>query len=145
MNLTNQQIFDKAVTALLKQNQRSGDPGSYAGCQYRGPNGLKCAVGHLIDDACYQPLMEGRSIPSPKALAAHQDTSVRKSLDALMAALACSNIDHASSWELLSDLQNTHDTNPIPDWAESFRAIAAKFSLSPEAITTWEAKQKEGA
>ena len=46
--LTNQEIFDKALFGIRGQGyQRSV---SDFGCAYRGHNGLKCAVGHCIDD-----------------------------------------------------------------------------------------------
>ena len=46
--LTNQEIFDKALFGIRAQNyQRSVYDYS---CRYRGENGTKCAVGHCIDD-----------------------------------------------------------------------------------------------
>jgi hypothetical protein len=45
--MTPQEIFDKAYTGVMKQGLKSSGP---RGCMYRGPNGLKCGVGHLVDD-----------------------------------------------------------------------------------------------
>jgi hypothetical protein len=43
-----QAAFDTATAAIIKQGKRSV---SYGGtCQYRGPDGMKCAVGHLMTD-----------------------------------------------------------------------------------------------
>lgn len=54
--MNNQEAFDKAVSGVLKQASKSFDFDH--GCRYRGPNGLKCAVGHLIPDEIYKPEME---------------------------------------------------------------------------------------
>lgn len=47
--MTPQEIFNTAYTGIIAQGRQSlnkkGD------CRYRGPDGLKCAIGHLIDDA----------------------------------------------------------------------------------------------
>ena len=45
--MTPQEMFNKAYLGILDQGKQSRD-GNF--CKYRGPNGLKCAVGHLIDD-----------------------------------------------------------------------------------------------
>lgn len=47
--MTPQEIFNKAVAGLASQKfQRSvSDNGR---CLYRGPNGLKCAIGHVVTD-----------------------------------------------------------------------------------------------
>jgi hypothetical protein len=44
-----QAAFDKATAAVIAQGKRSiADDGD--SCLYRGPNGTKCAVGHLMSD-----------------------------------------------------------------------------------------------
>lgn len=47
MTRTNQEIFDTCLTHLRAQGRRSIDPIS-GFCVYRGPDGLKCAIGALI-------------------------------------------------------------------------------------------------
>ncbi len=68
--MTLQEIFDKAYLGLASQNFKRSRidssevfPGDtvFAGCRYRGPDGLKCAVGHLISDECYLASFEGRN------------------------------------------------------------------------------------
>lgn len=44
-----QEIFNQAYVAVMHQGCKSLNYNR--GCQYRGPDGLKCAIGHLIDDA----------------------------------------------------------------------------------------------
>jgi hypothetical protein len=58
--MTAQEIFDKVINHLLQQGgpalnyNYDDDPV----CRYRSNNGLKCAVGCLIPDDQYDPLME---------------------------------------------------------------------------------------
>ena len=60
IKLTQQEMFDKSYLGLASQNflqsHRDG------GCLYRGPNGRKCAIGHLIPDDKYKQKMEGDNI-----------------------------------------------------------------------------------
>jgi hypothetical protein len=55
--MTKQEIFDKVATHLLAQGKPSFT--RFGGCQYRGPNGAKCAAGVLIPDDLYDPGYEG--------------------------------------------------------------------------------------
>lgn len=48
--LTLQQIFDKALFGVRAQGRPSAVDGV---CKYRGPDGTKCGVGHLIPDNVY--------------------------------------------------------------------------------------------
>lgn len=57
--MNRQQIFDTVVSKLLIQGQNSVDE---VVCRYRGPEGRKCAIGHLIPDELYNPDFETRSI-----------------------------------------------------------------------------------
>lgn len=55
-----QQVFDKAYLGLKAQGfERSHEN---ATCLYRGPDGKKCAIGHVIPDEHYRPEMEGCSV-----------------------------------------------------------------------------------
>jgi hypothetical protein len=51
-----QELFEKAINGLLQQGTVSYIQGT--GCMYRGLNGTKCAVGHLIPDELYDPEIE---------------------------------------------------------------------------------------
>ena len=61
--MTPQEVFDTVVAALVKQGRKSlaenGDPSISKDCRYRGDDGLKCAIGHLIPDDEYAEWMEG--------------------------------------------------------------------------------------
>jgi hypothetical protein len=57
---TAQEVFDYVCRKVIEQGAPSvrfeaNDEGA---CLYRGPNGTKCAVGFLIDDADYVPEFE---------------------------------------------------------------------------------------
>jgi hypothetical protein len=56
--VTPQEIFDTVARHLFTQGTQAFDA-DVARCQYRGPNGTKCAVGCLIPDEAYDPEMEG--------------------------------------------------------------------------------------
>ena len=66
--MNKQEMFTKVWRGLQAQgwqksegpNERNRDNG--VGCLYRGPNGMKCAAGHLIPDEMYYPEMEGEHI-----------------------------------------------------------------------------------
>jgi hypothetical protein len=61
--MNEQEAFDRSVGGVLKQGGPSAvykiDGGTRAVCLYRGPNGRRCAAGHLIDDADYREEFEG--------------------------------------------------------------------------------------
>lgn len=53
--MTNQEAFDIVYKKALKQMKRSHEAGD---CLYRGPNGLQCFAGFLIEDHEYKPEFE---------------------------------------------------------------------------------------
>lgn len=57
-----QEIFDTVATHLFKQGRRATNWEMPHMCSYRGAGGSKCAVGVLIPDDVYDPMMEGRTI-----------------------------------------------------------------------------------
>lgn len=110
--MTNQEIFDIVARHLLKQGAKSEDTET---CLYRGPNGLKCAVGVLIPDAYYLPAMEGRGV----------DTF----MDRFHEAGKASGITH-ESLPLLRKLQACHDEVSVPYWPVHLSEIADLFGLT---------------
>jgi hypothetical protein len=62
--MTPQEIYDTVAKHLFAQGKRSGSKRADGGfqCKYRGPDGTKCAVGVLMPDEFYDPVMEGSSI-----------------------------------------------------------------------------------
>lgn len=56
--MNRQEVFDRAVSGLRSQGfEKSMDEGT---CSYRANDGKKCAIGWLVDDANYDPTLEGR-------------------------------------------------------------------------------------
>ena len=55
MKYTRQTAFDAVKKHLLTQMEKSKSSDS---CLYRGPGGLKCAIGALIPDDVYKPEMD---------------------------------------------------------------------------------------
>lgn len=65
--MNKQQIFDAAWRGLKAQGfVRSIRPGatSPGSCLYRGPGGLRCALGHVIPDGLYEESFEGKGAPA---------------------------------------------------------------------------------
>lgn len=52
-----QELFNKGYLGVLAQGGPSVNEQGV--CRYRGVNGTKCAVGHMIPDGVYYPGMEG--------------------------------------------------------------------------------------
>lgn len=114
-------LFDKVVDHLLKQNAKSEtSPGGF--CKYRGPNGLKCAVGFLISDDAYSTKLENNS---PVAV------NVKE-------ALAKSGIDTSEdTLAMLCGLQRIHDRYEVSEWANEvlkFRKNLANCNLENRPI-----------
>jgi hypothetical protein len=125
-----QAAFDKVADGLLRQGRRSMLKGSKTTCAYRGPDGERCGIGHIIPDHEYDPKMEkldifellngGWKIPSLRGL----------------------------SDGFLADLQGAHDIGLVPrsakpmdmaeafeQWAESMRDTARNHGLKDDAVS----------
>ena len=110
-----QELFDFVVAAIVKQGRPS--VGDNDRCLYRGPDGLKCAYGHVHPDSMYSENMEDCSIGEllklniiPKSLAPHL--------------------------ELLDDMQFNHDRDVfdegfVGEFLICSRRTAMKFNLKP--------------
>jgi hypothetical protein len=120
--MTNQEAFNRAVTWLLAQGKKSiRSSGTINVCLYRGPDGLRCAVGTLIPDAEYHPAMEGKRAAVVCGLAANQE-----SLPPFLVAPSLVGLNAA----LLTSLQLIHDGLPVVRWPEALRACGKRFDLS---------------
>lgn len=108
--MNDQEAFTKMRDHLLEQKVRSGTRASRSTytCLYRGPNGLKCAVGCLIPDSEYLDKFEGKSASDLVEL----ELPSLKDLDK----------------DLLDRVQIMHDRCDS-DWEEELRAIAKEFGL----------------
>ena len=126
--LTNQEIFDKALFGIRAQNYApSGTSGS---CQYRGQNGTKCAIGHCIDDktAYKWDNSRGTSIGS----VSYSDPVSFKKYFA------------ESDLEFLGGLQVIHDTVTGKTGGHAFENDMYKFAKKHDLHYTTVEEQKKG-
>lgn len=125
--LTAQQIFDTVLTRLREQGQPSIkiNGTDIPSCLYRGPNGLKCAVGWLIPDNAYHSKFE---------IGVGGDSGVvtLSEGDDFAAALSAGGVDVHEHLDLLSGLQMVHD-----DWKgrdgvfeAGMKQVAQSFNLT---------------
>ena len=113
-----QTIFDRVAAHLLAQGRPSLSATRLGVCAYRGENGLRCAVGCLIDDAHYSEALEGYSVELGDVLRA-----VKSSLGLGLQPLAPRTAD------LLGDLQLLHDRTPPEKWREGLKELARQYDL----------------
>jgi hypothetical protein len=120
--LTPQAAFNRVAKHLLRQNEKSiaGDE-----CLYRGPRGLRCAVGALIPRRIKVPecgvwtLLQGGILGKKSdAVVAHfgGDEAVEELLP------------------LLEALQVVHDALAVEEWREALAGVADDFNLSPAVL-----------
>lgn len=117
--MTPQEVFDTVVAALVKQGRKSlaenGDPSISKDCRYRGDDGLKCAIGHLIPDDEYAEWMEGMGTTT--LLLELESRDMRGlSIYAL--------IDEHN--DMLGNLQECHDTSDDEDFVAEFLDAARR-------------------
>ena len=116
--LTNQEIFDKVLTHLVKQGRPARNED---GCVYRTvtPKGevLKCAVGCLIPDEAYDKKIEGKRVYA----LLREHTAV--TLSAMLS---------MQSQGLLESLQEAHDSwkGETDELLRDMKLIARNFKLT---------------
>jgi hypothetical protein len=112
----NETLFKISADHLLKQNERSADVGSTdkTVCFYRGRNGLKCAIGVLVNDENYSPELEGYGI------------AFGGIIDPICATHGIDNREDIDL-RMLFSLQNIHDNYEPREWRELLLAAAARF------------------
>ena len=62
-HMTNQELLNKIYNALVLQDAPSISAGGE--CQYRGPDGKKCAAGFVLPDEYYSGDFEGLGVGEP--------------------------------------------------------------------------------
>ena len=117
--MNNQEAFTIVRRALLKQNAQSRKSDGH--CAYRGNDGLKCAVGHLIPDTCYREEYDKRCIsdddPAWPLAEILEDGGI---------------LGFEGDLELLTELQDIHDTNSPDEWPRQFEIVAEDWGLKLE-------------
>ena len=116
--MTDQEVFDTVVTALRRQGcksvKRVASPRAdqcTPVCRYRGENGTKCAVGHLIPDELYDRRMEGLCWTS-------------------IVLMSPELYNMQLSNRLVCRLQEVHDCAPVRNWESCWREVAHKYGLT---------------
>ena len=131
--MTNQQAFDTVLRHLRLQRVRSfhrvtpgddGPPDDYDACAYRGPEGRMCAVGCLLPDEEYHPMMDQDSVAVDDMMRGGNSHFQPKSLADL-------------SPKLLFDLQQAHDRlmprelgGSLDNWEDEMRRAAGMHGLT---------------
>ena len=112
-----QEVFDTVARHLLTQKRRSyvNNEGAEL-CCYRGPRGLKCAVGALIPDELYSKDLEGLAVGSGPV------------------AIVCKQLGIVRHLNLLADLQDLHDDVPTDRWYDRLLGLATRHRLSKKVL-----------
>lgn len=110
--MNKQEIFTKVKNHLLTQMEKSWNK-VVAGCAYRAPNGLMCAVGCLIPDELYTPKMETRIYDQEFI---EKFPEVGKLFD-------------KGTLGFLGELQRIHDYYYAKDWKNQLQKFAIKENL----------------
>lgn len=118
-----QTAFDTATAGIIAQGKRSSngtEPG--ATCLYRGPEGLKCAVGQLLSDE----QIEKHGVPNSAGVHALSRELIEEILP---------DIEYYRAVDFLSDLQTAHDEARGNDFIASFteraNQVADAYGLVP--------------
>ena len=115
-----QRVFDAVARHLLEQRAKAVD--DLGQCRYRAPDGRRCAIGSLVLDAAYSPLMEGRG-------AGHQIVvSVLEASGYVVRGPA--GVEEG----FLRDLQHIHDNESVERWLSLLRDFAALYYLSATSL-----------
>ena len=132
--MNRQEIFDKAYLAILKQGRPSTGVrnNSFQSCLYRGEQGVKCVIGHLIPDDLYQPEIEGRMLYVLLQLPEMDDagyTAFRAIFNKIFPDASREDIEFLHSLQLAHD-QAALSLLPVENFLERFKARAKQFALA---------------
>ncbi len=114
MPTTKQSIFNRAAKHLLNQMEKSISPASSM-CMYRGPRGLKCAIGVLIPDCDYDSKME-RGLDHLVDIADDYGLKIPKYFKRFRSFLA--------------EIQLIHDRNEPNQWRKALEKFAEAHNLT---------------
>lgn len=111
--MTKVEIVEFVKEKLLNQYECSFNENE---CAYRGENGLKCAIGHLIPDDLYLPQFEGTGIHSISPIknsptGEKLKTAIEKTIGRTL---------NADDLMVLATLQKIHDDYDVDNWEEAF-------------------------
>lgn len=139
---TIQELFNAAVAGLASQGFKRSMSSAELGatCRFRGKDGMKCAVGHLISDEDYATFKErddaGAYVEYEPSVA-----SIRTFVAAKAIGAECDDFNALAS-TFLRDLQSAHDGASLGVGSDepslmrdNLRRVAAQYELTlPEAL-----------
>ncbi len=111
------ELFDKVKKHLLEQMKRSevvaGTESLITGSRYHHPDGLKCSIGCLIDEANYSPHIETMPVWRTDVIDAIQRSQNRTLGEMTL--------------EMLRKLQHLHDRYAPEAWEKKLNAVEHEF------------------
>lgn len=131
MTLSRQEVFNRALYGVRAQDyKQSINENGY--CAYRGNDGLKCGIGHCVDDDLAY-LMDKGNAAGVTAI----EFLLREDEEDFAGAPALRQIFHVEDAAFLSDVQSAHDgigQNPSPETPQeafegAMEAIAERYNL----------------
>jgi hypothetical protein len=141
--MTDQEIFDKVALHLLsyaKQGFKSVDD---RGCLYRNGEGLSCAVGCLIPDDLYDPVIEHHPIFvfAGGVNTSHTTTAFRDAAVKISEYLGL--VDDTRRLRLLERLQGNYDSElgsrvPTNEMVCQLMDVCRVYSLDPVVVSTFQ-------
>ena len=128
--MTEQEIFDTVLAHLREQGEAATSAGG--SCRYRGANGTACAIGCLIPDELYDPMIEGLGVGRIiEAVVPEYRQDQTQELLPVFARIK--NHIGAEHLPLLHELQEAHDMDlyisGLDAWEEEMHRIACAFDL----------------
>ena len=119
--MNKQEIFDRAVCGVYSQGKKSISGEKFGQvCAYRGNNGLKCAIGHIITDE----QIEKYKVDNSSSIDSFSEELIE---------VICSDDD---AEEFLIQLQDAHDAASTSldfktDFLSRANFVATRFNLNP--------------
>lgn len=120
-NTTEQDLFNHVAAHLLTQRVESRK-GSSQVCQYRGDNGLSCAIGSCISNEDYKESMEGEDA----------ETLIKKYFPRAYDLI-----------EICNRLQTIHDLATLDDWKVDLQQLAKTCQLDASILDGFDAIESE--
>jgi hypothetical protein len=117
--LNTKEIYERVSAHLLTQQAVSEDENGT--CRLHGNNQRQCAIGSLIRDDVYRPEIEGVGISY------YQNTFDGTLLRALYASDV--NIYDETIIELLTELEEVHDSAHVDEWPALLTMIGRRHAL----------------
>jgi len=108
-------VFNRVKDHLLaqrKQSMAARADGSNI-CAYRGENSLMCAIGCLIADEHYSPLLEAQSVACGQVWTALKHSGIPMHVDGIS--------------DMLNELQTIHDFGIPNDWPSQLLAMELEW------------------